>query len=108
MNRPWGVDGKGANAQRLGKSSFPASKVGEKRVMIEFILLRRWTVRCLGLLVLLSAMVLGGAALAQHPSSAQLPKLTYTAKTVFRLPVQMDERTRANVREVCLYVTSGT
>lgn len=39
--------------------------------------------------------------------AAKLPKMTYTKNTVFHLPVQMDERTRANLREVCLYVKAG-
>src|SRR5262249_2600347 len=69
---------------------------------------RRLTVRALWLLMLLPAVVLGGAARAQSLPSAQVPKMTYTKNTTFHLPVQMEERTRANLREVCLYVKSGT
>jgi hypothetical protein len=75
--------------------------------MMTKISLRRFTVRALGLLVLVSAMVLGGKALGQNPQP-QLPKITYTKNTIFHLPVQMEERTRASLREVCLYVKSGT
>jgi hypothetical protein len=70
--------------------------------------LRRFTVRCLRVSVLLAGLGLGGTALAQSPAASQLPKMTYTKNTVFHLPVQMDERTRANVREICLYVKSGS
>ena len=76
--------------------------------MMQLITLRRWTVRCLSALILMSGIVLGGSALAQSPTATQLPKMTYTKNTIFHLPVQMDERTRANVREVCLYVKSGS
>jgi hypothetical protein len=81
---------------------------GGKGHMMNLILLRRWTVRALGLLVLVAAIVLGGAASAQSPPSAQLPKMTYSKKTEFHLPVQMEERTRVNLREVCLYVKTGS
>jgi hypothetical protein len=69
---------------------------------------RRFTVRALGLLVLVSALIFGSGAAAQSPPAAQLPKVTYTKNTVFHLPVQMEERTRGNLREVCLYVKSGS
>src|SRR5687767_11545269 len=95
----------GASAPRPGKVPFPASQVGE-RLMIELNSLRRWTAKGLKLLVLVSGLVSGGTALAQGPT-AKLPKATYTKNTTFHLPVQMDERTRANLREVCLYVKSG-
>ncbi len=68
---------------------------------------RRWTVKILGLLLLVSALFMGGTAMAQGTSPAQMPKMTYTKNTIFHLPVQMDDRTRANLREVCLYVKSG-
>src|SRR5207302_9083969 len=91
---------------RRGRENFRSQR-GEG-VMMKLILLRRWTVRALGLLVLVSAMVLGGTARAQNAPSAQLPKMTYTKNTIFHLPVQMEERTRAALREVCLYVKCGT
>ena len=76
--------------------------------MMRLSMMRRWTVRCLRVSVLLAGLGLGGTALAQAPSASQLPKMTYTKNTIFHLPVQMDERTRANVREICLYVKSGS
>ena len=101
------MDGNGADAQRLGRIALPSLQGGGKRVMMTKISLRRFTVRALGLLVLVSAMVLGGKALGQNPQP-QLPKITYTKNTIFHLPVQMEERTRASLREVCLYVKSGS
>ncbi len=68
---------------------------------------RRWTVRVLGLLLLVSALFVSGAAMGQGPPASQLPKITYTKNTIFHLPVQMDEKTRASMREVCLYVKAG-
>ena len=76
--------------------------------MVRFTQLRRFTVRCLRVSVLWAGLGLGGSTLAQGPAPSQLPKITYTKNTIFHLPVQMDERTRANVREICLYVKSGT
>jgi hypothetical protein len=76
--------------------------------MIELISRRRWTVRTVGFLAMAAALFLAPAAPAQPPSSAKLPKMTYTKNTVFHLPVQMDDKDRANVREVCLYVKSGS
>jgi hypothetical protein len=76
--------------------------------MIKRIYRWRLTMRALRSFVLVSAVVLGGKAAAQGPPSTQFPKMTYTKNTVFHLPVQMEERTRANLREVCLYVKSGT
>ena len=70
--------------------------------------IRRWTVKALGLSLLAGAMVLGSPTLAQGPSPAKLPKVTYTKNTTFHLPVQMDEATRAGLREVCLYVKAGS
>ena len=67
----------------------------------------------LKLLVLLAAAMWSwvaapGIGPTEQPCQAPLPKMTYTKNTVFHLPVQMEDRTRANLREVCLYVKSGT
>src|SRR4051812_9052787 len=86
----------------------PVSQVGGNGIMRKVKTLRRWTVKALGLLLLLSAIFLGGAARAQTPAAAKAPPITYTKNTVFHLPVQMDERTRAGLREVCLYVKAGS
>lgn len=66
--------------------------------------LRRWTVRSMASAALASALLVGGQGQAQYPQAKQLPKITYTKNTTFHLPVQMDDKTRTNLREVCLYV----
>src|SRR5437899_454299 len=83
-----------------------------KRTMKLLNPLRRWmarTLRALALLAAASAAV--PIATAQTPAAARapaaLPRLIYTKSTEFRLPVQMDERTRANLECVCLYVKCG-
>ena len=107
MNRSWGMNGMRTDALTVGNCRVPSMYVGEK-VMMRLSTLRRWTVRCLRVSVLLAGLGLGGTAMAQAPAAGQLPKMTYTKNTIFHLPVQMDERTRANVREICLYVKSGS
>ena len=74
--------------------------------------LGRWSARTLRALVLtagVSATVQFAAA--QMPPAARtpaaLPKLIYTKSTEFKLPIQMDDRTRANMERVCLYVKCG-
>jgi hypothetical protein len=75
--------------------------------------LGRWTARTLRALVLTAGV---GAtiqvAAAQMPPTARtpaaLPKLIYTKSTEFKLPIQMDDRTRANMDRVCLYVKCGS
>lgn len=42
------------------------------------------------------------------PAPAGMSKKTFTKNTTFNLPIQMDERTRASLREVQLYVKSGS
>src|SRR5207249_5254862 len=63
-------------------------------------------------LALLPGVVMVGAAvLAQTPGSApaeSLPKKSYTNKTMFRLPVRIDEPARGSVQEIRLYVKRGT
>ncbi len=77
----------------------------------------RWTVRSLRALTL-GAAVAGTAhimtapgLLAQTPRSARaesaLPKKIFTKTSEFKLPVQMEERTRATLDRVCLYVKCG-
>ncbi len=43
---------------------------------------------------------------ATRPQAA-LPKRIYTKTSEFKLPIQMDDKTRANLDRVCLYVKSG-
>ncbi len=81
--------------------------------------LGRWTVRTLAALALAGA-VNAPPAPAQSPGQipnqstprstlpSAAPKKTYTKNTVFNLPIQMDEKTRANLDRVCLYVKVGT
>jgi hypothetical protein len=74
--------------------------------------LGRWSARTLRALVLTAGV---GAtiqvAAAQMPPTARTPaappKLIYTKSTEFKLPIQMDDRTRANMDRVCLYVKCG-
>lgn len=74
--------------------------------------LGRWTVRTLRMLTL-TAAVAGSvqAASAQAPTAPRtqsaLPKCIYTKTSEFKLPIQMDEKTRASLDRVCLYVKSG-
>src|SRR5439155_10241923 len=56
---------------------------------------------------------LAGAARGQGPApsaalDAQKKSKIYTNKNLFHLPVQIDQRTRGNLREVCLYVKAGS
>jgi hypothetical protein len=52
--------------------------------------------------------VWAGSAWAQTPTVAKdQKKVHYTNKTTFFLPVKIDDRTRGNLREVCLYVKRG-
>jgi hypothetical protein len=74
--------------------------------------LGRFTVRSLSAAIL--AMALDGTAAtgwAQVPapasSEAAAFKKTFTKNTVFNLPIHMDERTRASLDRVCLYVKAG-
>jgi hypothetical protein len=74
--------------------------------------LGRFTVRSLSAAIL--AIALDGAtpaSCAQAPaapsSEAAAVKKTYTKNTVFNLPIHMDERTRASLERVCLYVKAG-
>jgi hypothetical protein len=48
----------------------------------------------------------GPAPSAAH--DAQNKTKIYTNKNLFHLPVQIDPRTRGNLREVCLYVKTGS
>lgn len=70
----------------------------------------RWTVRSLRAAALTAGLVCGTAAvLAQAPGSSAptQTKKTYTKNTTFNLPIQMEERVRATLREVQLYVKTG-
>lgn len=71
--------------------------------------LRRWTVRSLRALTLAAAAAgfTAGAAAQDVDSRASNFKKTFTKTTTFKLPIQMDERIRANLKEVQLYVKSG-
>jgi hypothetical protein len=90
------------------KKPFHDPKGGGDNVMMEILTSRRITVRALQLILLVSALFIGQAAWTQTPPSGNTPKLTYTKSTLFQLPVQMDDATRATLREVCLYVKAGT
>ncbi len=75
----------------------------------------RWTVRSLRVAVLTAGLVGGTAAvLAQTPvgpasSPAATMKKTFTKNTSFNLPIQFqDERVRGTLKEVQLYVKSGS
>ncbi|MBI3411184.1 MAG: hypothetical protein HY040_22850, partial [Planctomycetes bacterium] len=64
---------------------------------------------------LLLAAALPAVAAAQYapgspmgpPASSQLPKIHYTRSSTFTLPVNMPEKAKANVSEICLYVKTG-
>jgi hypothetical protein len=51
-------------------------------------------------------LVLRSGVRAQAPAG-QAPGKVYTSKNTFRLPIKMDDRTRANLREVYLYVRTN-
>src|SRR5262245_34518893 len=57
-------------------------------------------------------VMVGAAVLAQSPGATMaadsLPKKSYTNKTMFRLPVRIDEPSRGSVQEIRLYVKRGT
>jgi hypothetical protein len=73
----------------------------------------RWTVRSLRVAALTGGLALGtSAAFAQFPAAppssvAAATKKTFTKNTAFNLPIQMDERVRASLREVQLHVKTG-
>jgi hypothetical protein len=76
---------------------------------------KRWSARVLKLGCLGAALALPATIQAQGPpggpggvKAENLPRKTYTKNTTFHLPVQMEERTRANLKEVCLYVKQGS
>jgi hypothetical protein len=74
---------------------------------------RRWTYCTLRSLALAAGIWGAGDALtAQTTPVAKtqpaLPKKIYTKTTEFKLPVQMDEKTRATLDKVCLYVKTPT
>src|SRR5262245_20897625 len=76
---------------------------------------RRWTVRSLRAAALTTTIAGGSAAFAQYhaapaanqASPAAATKKTFTKNTTFNLPIQMEERVRATLREVQLYVKTG-
>jgi hypothetical protein len=72
----------------------------------------RWTIRSLRVAALTAGLCGASVALAQSPSapaSTQASaKRVFTKNTVFHLPIQMDERMRVALREVQLYVKSGS
>jgi hypothetical protein len=47
----------------------------------------------------------GATASGQAP--VQVPGKIYTSKTVFKLPIKIDDRLRTDLKEVCLYVKDG-
>ena len=72
--------------------------------------LGRWTVR--GLMLAAAATGTVHAVAAQGPpaaarAQAALPKHIFTKTSEFKLPIQMDEKTRAHLDRVCLYVKCG-
>ncbi len=75
--------------------------------------LRRWTVRSLKVAALTGILAWSaaiGEAQQAAPSigSPATPKRTYTKNTSFSLPIQMDESVRATLKEVRLYVKTGS
>ena len=74
--------------------------------------LGRWTVRTLQAVTLAAGLLgMAGALVAQSPaarSPASLPKRIYTKTSEFKLPIQMDDKSRASLERVCLYVKSGS
>ena len=72
--------------------------------------LGRWTVRTLRTLTLTAALAGTVHAVGAQPPStgaAGMPKRIYTKTSEFKLPIQMDEKTRAGLDRVCLYVKQG-
>src|SRR5690348_224754 len=82
---------------------------------------RWWTVRSLRVAALTAGLGLGGLALTSVATAQNGParsgpdhswnggaKKTFTKNTTFHLPIQMDEKVRAQLREVQLYVKNGT
>ncbi len=59
---------------------------------------------CLGLLLAPALGYLSGLNLAAQGPGGQLPPRSYMNKSVFYLPIHIDERARANLREIQLYV----
>lgn len=52
-------------------------------------------------------MILATAVYGQPPAGAAGPKRVYTQKTNFKLPIRIDDKDRANIQEVRLYVKFG-
>jgi hypothetical protein len=73
----------------------------------------RWTVRSLRAAALTAALSVASTASAQYQGvpaasqASQAVKKTFTKNTTFNLPIQMEERVRASLREVQLYVKTG-
>jgi len=71
--------------------------------------LGRWTVRSLRALTLAAAAAgLTAAATAQDADTKGGLKKTFTKTATFKLPIQMEDRVRAGLKEVQLYVKSGS
>jgi hypothetical protein len=68
---------------------------------------RPWMNRAVRLLHLVFVFSLGARVNGQEPSESGLPKKTYLKKGTIHLPVQMDERVLANLKEIRLYVKDG-
>lgn len=81
--------------------------------MILFGPLGRWTATTLKVLTLAAAITgTAHSATAQTtPTSVRslttMPKRIYTKTAEFKLPIQMDDKTRSNLDRVCLYVKCG-
>jgi hypothetical protein len=59
-------------------------------------------------LALLPALALAGNRVqGQAPGGAPAPKKVYTQKTNFKLPIRIDDKDRASIQEVRLYVKMG-
>lgn len=80
---------------------------------MKFRTLRRWTVRSLRVAALVGVLALGAVSVrgqSAPPAAGRTfaTKKTFTKNTTFNLPIQMDERTRGTLKEVHLYVKTGS
>jgi hypothetical protein len=63
--------------------------------------------KLMALALLPGLALLATAVQGQAPAGAQGPKKVYTQKTNFKLPIRIDDKDRANIQEVRLYVKMG-
>jgi len=63
--------------------------------------------KLLALAMLPGLALLATAVQGQAPADAPAPKKVYTQKTNFKLPIRIDDKDRASIQEVKLYVKTG-